>query len=332
MSDFSNNFWSHEHSSDDNSCDPINSPNIEKRTDDPPEKCEGEGTRKPHDVVDSFLKEIPPDQHTGFGFHAQTDPMRSGQIYNDPGSDRSVINKYSRGIRGCDEAMLDLFNNIGVQDLNGKIWKIPIVFGTQDTAVKHVFQDNVKKNETLQIDMVKLPIMSIYWTNIEIDPSRYTFHYALDYLRRARPDGKPGFTTQERSSKRDTIFGVPRGLPINISYKLSAWTLNLEDMNQIIEQIFRKFSLQAYINVQGVQWESIVELVSSRNNLNFQLNPDELRVLKFEFDLLAKTYLPQPLIRKKAVLDIKTDYHNAVEPDEINETYFRERENDPDNQ
>lgn len=334
MPDFSNNFWTHEQSSETDNCDNL-PPSSEPNVDDPINYCKETGEKRPKNVVENYFHPSPPDQTEGFGNHNQSDPLRSGKIFNDPKNpNRNVVYKYNKGIRGCTEAMLDLFNDIYVQDVNGKLWKIPIIYATRDKAVDYIMQPNVKKDSSNNVDRIKLPMLSIYHDFYEVDRERYTFHYALDYMRNIREDKKPGFTANERR-ERDTVFGVPRGLPINIGYTLLAWTLNQEDIDQILHQVFLKFSLEAYLNIEGVHWESTVELDSTSNNTNFQPGADELRVIKYQFNMTARTYIPQPLVRNKAVMEIKTDFHNSIKPEDINTTYARTRQSykdDPNNQ
>src|SRR5690606_17805105 len=128
-----------------------------------------------------------------------------------------------------------------------------------------ILQDNIRKDDSLVVNRIRLPIMAIHSSDIQVDLNRYTYHKAQDYLRRLRPDSKPGFTVKEKYD-RDTVFGLARGIPLNISYNLYLWTMYIEDMVQLLEQVILKFSPVAYINVRGVQWETIVTLDSIANN------------------------------------------------------------------
>jgi hypothetical protein len=96
-----------------------------------------------------------------------------------------------------------------------------------------------------------------------------------------------------------------------------------EDMNQIIEQIMTKFSQVAYITVTGVQWEVIVKLDSIANNLNNEPGDQQIRVIKYEFNMTAQTYIPQPIERKKAVLKMKIDFVDGLKEEEITEVLMR---------
>lgn len=257
---------------------------------------------------------------TGFGARVDCDPMQRGQIVDDPENpNRNVLYRYSRSIRGTDEAMLDMFNNVVVIDEDGKAWPIPVMLGPPEKAVAAIVQDNVRKDETLVVDRLKLPLIALSQTSIDYDLERYTYHKAINYFLR---DNKPSLTMKEKYEK-DTVFGMARGIPINIGYTVTAWTMYREDMNQILEQILSKFSQAAYINVKGVPWEIIVKLDSVANNLDVEPGDQAIRVIKFEFNMTVQTYIPQPIQRKKSVLKTKIDFVDGMTEDEITEVMAR---------
>jgi hypothetical protein len=229
-----------------------------------------------------------------------------------------VLYRYSKSLRGCDEAMVDMFSKLVVIDEDGKAHKVPILWGTQERAVTWILQDNVRKDGSLVVERIRLPVLAIYSSGMDFDQTRYTYHKALDYMRRLRPDNKPGFTAKEKF-ERDTVFGVARGIPINKTYTLTAWTMYMEDMDQILEQIMLKFSPIAYIQVRGINWETAVNLDSIANNVDYEPGDQNQRIIKFEFNLTAKAYIPQPIVRNKSVLATKTDFYNNVNEDKITE-------------
>ncbi len=238
----------------------------------------------------------------GIGANHQCDPIMTGQIINDLDTpNRDVIYRYSRGIRGCDEAMLDLFRNTVVIDEQGKAHTVPIIWASQEKAVDAILQDNVRKDNSLVVDRIRLPMMSIWNAGITFDQTRFTYQKAYSLLPWLDPNGgQSGFFNQEKYTK-DTFYGVTRGLPLNINYTLYMWTLYEEDMKQILEQAFLKFSPVAYLQVKGVYWEIIVTLDSTANNMELEPGDQKIRVLKYQFNMTAKTYLPQPIYRLKSL-------------------------------
>jgi len=258
---------------------------------------------------------------TGFGAKVDCDPMQKGHILNDVESpSRDTLYRYSKAMRGCDEAMLDMFRNVVVIDEDGKAWPIPILLGPPEKAVAAIVQDNVRKDETLVVNRLRLPMLALTQTSIDYDLNRYTYHQALNLMRGR--DGKPGLTISEKYN-RDTVFGVARGIPVNIGYTLTAWTTYREDMNQMVEQIISKFSHLAYIRVTGVPWETVVKLESIANNINNEPGDKAIRIIKFEFNMVAQTYIPQPMTRKKAVLKMKVDFVDGLTDEDITQVLMR---------
>jgi len=260
----------------------------------------GMGTQKHVATNPPEAWRIPPTKKKlGIGQHANCDPLMTGQIIDSlENPNREVIYRYSKALRGCDEAMVDLFRNVVVLDEDGKAHIVPIIWGTQEKAVAALLQDNVRKDNSLVVDRIKLPMMSIISSGADMDLSRFTYQKAQSYLSWLNPAFGYGFTQQEKFEK-DTVFGVTRGIPVNVSYTLYLWTLYQEDMNQILEQIWLKFSPVAYIRVRGVYWEIIVTLDGQANNLDTEPGDIKLRVFKYQLTMTAKTYIPQPITRYK---------------------------------
>lgn len=275
-----------------------------------------------NDRADGWLDQLN-NKKVGLGQAQLNDPAQTGQIVNDlDRPNRNTIYRYSKSLRGCDEAVMDIFRNMVVIDEDGKAFPVPIIWASQERAVAAILQDNVRKDNSLVVDRIRLPMMAIYASGYQFNQNRFIYHKAINYLRSLRPDGKPGFTVNEKF-ERDTIFGVARGIPVDISYTLYAWTLYIEDMNQLLEQIILKFSPVAYIDVRGVSWETIVKLDSIANNLDVEPGDQNVRVVKFEFNLTAETYIPQPIVRSKAVLKERINIFNSIDEKEVNEVIDR---------
>lgn len=255
------------------------------------------------------------------GINATTDPMQSGSIINDITQpvNNKVINRYSNALRGCDQGVTDLFKNIVVLDEDGKAHPVPIMWGTQEKAVAVILQNNVRKDNSLVVDRPMLPMMALSSVDIAPDMSRYVYHKAKMNFKNMYGENE----LKKELKENDTIFGYARGIPINVGYSLIIWTLYLEDMNQILEQIILKFSPMAYIKIQNIPWEVSVSLDSLANNLDKEVADKNVRVIKYQINFTAKTYIPQPIIRNKTVLKIKNDFYNSINVDEINQIYTR---------
>jgi hypothetical protein len=310
-----------------NECNPINPLQEPRNEDKVPRKCDAdlnEQVEKSQKYVpgeeESWRVETASNEKVGIGQEGNCDPMQSGQIINDlKNPDKRHLFRYSKSLRGTDEAVTDLFKNIVVLDDDGGVHPIPIKWASQERAVAWIMEENLRRDNSLVVDRIRLPALAIHSNNITFNQDRYLYHKAVNWLREG---GKPGFTVSEKA-KRDTVFGVAKGLPVDVSYTLYAWALYIEDMNQIVEQIISKFSPIAYINVRGVTWESIVKLDSMANNLEVEPGDASLRVVKFQFNLTAETYIPQPIRREKSVLKIKTDFFNKTNEEEITDVLTR---------
>lgn len=270
---------------------------------------------------ESWLEENSINEKIGNGTENNCDSLQSGNIVNDLDSpNRNTIYRYAKSLRGADEAVMDLFRDIVVLDEDGKAIPVPIIWGTAERAVLAIIQENVRKDNTLVVDRIRLPMMAVISKEISFDQKRYTYHQAIDWLR--DKTGKPGFTESEKY-KKDTVFGVTRGIPVNIGYQLLFWTMYLEDSNQILEQIITKFSPIAYIKVRGVNWETILKLDSISNNLEIDVGDQALRIIKFQINMTAETYVAQPIIRKKAVLETRIEIVNSTVEENITEVIQR---------
>lgn len=256
-----------------------------------------------------------------FGEKANCDPMQSGSIINDlTKPTRNVVNRYSNALRGCDQGMIDLFRNLVVLDEDGKAWPVPIIWGTQEKAVAAIIQKNVRKDNSLVVDRPVLPFMAIHSSELSFARDRYIYHKAQTIFRST--DNQQ--LTQTELRNKDTVFGVTKGLPIDVGYTLYVWTYYVEDMNQIVEQILLKFSPITYIKVQEVFWEIGVTLDSVANNIDTEPGDKAERVVKYQFNFTAQTYIPQPVTRNKTVLGIKTDFFNSVNENEMTQVFDRQ--------
>lgn len=274
----------------------------------------------------SWLEDVTQSK-TGNGAAALGDPQQTGHIINDQGQglggpNRNTVYRYAKSLRGTDEAVKQLFEDIIVLDESGKAHSVPIIWATQEKAVAYILQENVRKDESLVVDRIRLPMLAIHSSEYSFNPDRYIYHKAIDYLRSPQLGGKPGFTVSERY-QRDTVFGVSRGIPLDIGYTLYAWTLYEEDMNQILTQIVTKFSQIAYIRVRGISWEIGVKLNSINNNVDIEPGDKKTRVFKYKFGLTAESFVAQPIVRKKAVLKTKVEFTDSVEDTDVTEVLAR---------
>lgn len=261
----------------------------------------------------------------GNGHSALCDPQQTGHIVNEQGMhapNRNVLYRYGKSIRGTDEAMKHMFSDLIVEDESGKAHQVPIIWATQEKAVAWALQENTRKDESTVVDRIRLPMLAIYPSAYSFNQKRYTYHKAIDYLRDYKNDFRPGFTVSERY-ERDTVFGVSKGIPLDITYTLYAWTMYEEDMNQILTQVLTKFSPMAYIRVRGISWEIGVKIDSIANNVDTEPGDKKARVFKHQFTFTTETFVSQPIVRKKAVLKTRIEMTDSTNEEDITEVLSR---------
>jgi len=261
----------------------------------------------------------------GNGQPALCDPQQTGHIINSQGMSPPNINvvyRYAKSIRGTDEALKNMFNDLVVIDESGKAHNVPIIWGTQEKAVAYILQENTRKDESLVVDRIRLPMLAIHNSEFNFNQDRYIYHKAIDYLRDPNNNFRPSFTTKERYEK-DTVFGVTRGIPVDIGYTLYAWTMYEEDMNQILTQILTKFSPIAYIRVKGISWEIGVKLNGISNNLDYEPGDKAIRVFKYQFNITAESFVSQPIVRKKSVLKTRVEITDQPNDEDVCDVLYQ---------
>lgn len=242
---------------------------------------------------------------------------------------RQYVFGYTKSIRNCDKAVTDLFKDIIVINLDDEsLHEVPIIWGNQEKAVAYVFGEQFAKNPERKqkglVDRIILPIISLYGSNISFDSSRYVYHEATQWS----SSGKGFFGNEKKPF--DTRFGFTKGIPINRSYTLNIWTKYNEHLTQITEQIFLKFSPIAYIQIDGVSWETWVELDGHTDNTDTQVGNEAIRLYKANFALTAKTHAIQPIKRAKTVHETKisTNIEGEIDSEATEQTIAKVKPGD----
>jgi len=230
-----------------------------------------------------------------------------------PPPNRRLIHGYMKSLRGCDKAVKNLFEDIVIIKPDETVESVPLIWGSQEKALIAAFGNNIRRDGSGEIDRVTLPLMGIVALDPTFSAERYTYHKAVDWFRYAETGGLFG---QEKVQK-DVRFAKMRGIPIDRMYTLRVWTKYWEDMHQIIEQIFLKFSPIAYIQVEGIDWETIVKLESVANNVDMDVGDASVRIMKYEVGVTAETYIHQPIVRNKTVLQIRNKFQVPGKEEEL---------------
>lgn len=248
-----------------------------------------------------------PGKKYRLGSWMNCDPKTSGNFIPNPKS--NLVYSYPQSIRALNEAMMDLFSNVILLDVNGNQIPVPIVWSSPERAVSFILQENIRTDNTGVVDRVNIPLMSLYANGFSQDMTRYTYHWVENIFRDRA--GKPIIADPDNPSQ-DYIYGQSRGLPVNITYQLTIWTYYIEDLYQAVEQIFLKFSPIAYINTTGNAWQTAVKLDSASPNIDLDPGNTRQRLVKFDFNFTAEHYIAQPPSKYKPVKEVRIDITDGI--------------------
>lgn len=213
---------------------------------------------------------------------------------------RSVINQYSKTLRSCDQTMLNSFRDLIVLGPDEEPHRVPIVWGPQEKAVAVALGNNVAQ-DMIRIDRIKLPIMALTGGECSFAPERFTYHKAFRWFK-SNKTGNYFYGKEKRFG--DTVFGEARGMPVDKNYTLHVWSLYTEEMNQLVEQIYLKFDPILTLYVPDVHWEVIAKITGASNGTSAEIGDSAMRIVKYEFNITAETYISRGVMRGKSVFDI----------------------------
>lgn len=182
-------------------------------------------------------------------------------------------------IRRTTIQFLDMFNDINIEryDVNGNIkgrYRVPIRYGPKSKAYLWVRESG--RNEEM------LPMISIYNTGIDFDPTRLTNKY------------------QEIKVNDVGMSGIyaKNAMPYNITFTVNIWALHMVDIDQIYEQILPYFGPHAFIRVKipemDIIFDSKVVLNGCSPVMTDDVSEEEARVLKWDTNFVVQTWLFKP--------------------------------------
>lgn len=213
---------------------------------------------------------------------------------------RSVVGQYSKTLRGCDKALMNALRDLIIIGPDEEPHRVPIIWGPQEKAVAVAMGDNIAK-DMIRIDRIKLPIMALTGGECSFAPERFTYHKAFRWFKSGET-GSYFYGKEKRFG--DTVFGEARGVPVDKNYTLHMWALYTEEMNQLVEQIYLKFDPLLTLEVEGVNWEVVAKVTGASNATSPEIGDSALRIIKYDFNITAETYISRGVIRGKPVFDI----------------------------
>ena len=215
---------------------------------------------------------------------------------------RQYIFGYSKSIRNTNRAVLDLFSDVTIlNEDDNKIYPIPIIWGTQEKAVIYAFGEqfinNPDRRDAGLVDRIKLPMMALMGGDIPLAAGRYVYHEA-----------KRKVSYGQERKPFDVVYRISKGIPVDMSFTLTLWAKYYEHLMQMVEQIIQKFSPIAYINPEGIPWETPVKMTGSSNNVGSDVGDRQVRILKYVFNFIAESHIVQPIRRDKTIHKITQRY------------------------
>jgi len=202
---------------------------------------------------------------------------------------------YYQSLRRTIIQFLDLFNDIKVirYARDGttvtKYVEVPLKFAGKEKTWHWIYQ---RKDDEM------LPMMSVTLTSID---------FAVD-----RMGNKSNKIVKTVDPANNLVQRFINPVPYNINFTLSVWTLHMSDADQIIEQILPFFTPEIYMRVNipeiGGTFDVKVIFQSCTPDITIEMPDEERRVIMWNLDFIAQTYLFRPIVPA----DVDSDGVNMI--------------------
>ena len=177
----------------------------------------------------------------------------------------SIYKAFLRGIKSE-------FSDLVTIDSEGKVKETRLIMANPERAVAKITQD----------DNIILPVLSVSQTTTDSDPSRSRYESMLIH--------EKYWDDSKQRAVRVLSFAP---VPVSIKYQLNVWSKYNEDLDQLVEQIRVKFNPELTIKTEFstltkafIEGESIIGAT--------QVADKEDRVLRKQFSIVIKSYIPNP--------------------------------------
>lgn len=219
---------------------------------------------------------------------------------------------YNRSVRNLVIAFGALFESVYITRSNSnntilETIRVPLTYGGKEKFLLKLAQENsLSKNTKVQLT---LPRMWFELGNIAYDPTR-----KLNRL-------------IERSATIDGVFKSSFAeAPYNIEFVLYAFTRNMDDMLQIIEQILPYFTPEYNVTVKMNDLHQNVDIPIVLNNTsvneNFEGDFEQRRVLVSTFKFTAKTFIYPFICGSTAGIIERSDVNLYDDPGSTANDYY----------
>lgn len=217
---------------------------------------------------------------------------------------------YNKSIRSVVVAFGSLFNNVVISKRNQddsieEYIRVPLSYGGKEKFIERI-QSASSISDGTKVE-VTLPRLGFEISDISYDPTRKRITTGKKFSRNQ--------ATQQSSTFMYTE------VPYDLSFSLTAFTRNMDDLLQIIEQITPfftpEFSVSLNFNDLNKKTDVPVLLNSVSINEDYEGSFDTRRLLTADMNFTAKTYVFGPVKEAKTILDTKTVIYNYGDVDII---------------
>tara|TARA_R100000152_G_C6717145_1_gene143723 strand:+ start:97 stop:849 length:753 start_codon:yes stop_codon:yes gene_type:complete len=211
---------------------------------------------------------------------------------------------YNEAIRKVVIGFGSLFNDIKIIRKNSdgstkESIRVPLSYGPKEKYIRRI-QQMSSISDTTKVQ-ITLPTMGFNITGIAYDPARKT--NKLRQTKYQKSDGNVEYNYNET--------------PYNISFGLYAFSRNMDDNLQIIEQIAPYFSPEFIVTVKQNNINSKVDIPIVLNGIDtveeYEGDFDTRRNITTSFEFTAKTYVYSPVKTSSIILDSYADIHGNLD-------------------
>ena len=215
---------------------------------------------------------------------------------------------YNKSIRSVVVAFGSLLNNVVISkrdsdDAITEYIRVPLSYGGKEKFVERINSaSSISDGNKVEIT---LPRLGFEISDISYDPTRKRVTLGKKYNR-----------IQSSQSSHDFMYSE---VPYDISFSLSAFTRNMDDLLQIVEQITPYFTpeFSVSLNFNDINQRTDVPILLNSVNINedYEGSFDTRRLLTADMNFTAKAYVFGPTKTAKTILNTKTVIFNYGDVD-----------------
>lgn len=211
-----------------------------------------------------------------------------------PGTNPDYVEEYlGRGFWHLDKAMKAYWSGIRVPVKDSyRFMRVKVAGGDRGLLVWH---------DDLREGRVRFPVASLDRTKAEFNKEKYSPAYLP-------------MTRRYLSRRGDLVALVYRPIPYNVSYTLSVWAQSKRDLDYITHQVMTRFNPLAEFVMRDDHIYGTVQLhlEGASDVSDKEVAAEDLQKLRYEFTIMAESWLPLPEKIVPTILGTVTTISEAV--------------------